>query len=1053
MSSRDQQQKGNEMLNEKEFENSRVENLPDNIEESLSMLRNIQITLNKENHLNVARILSLELDNKSSIRVKYEIDGDSLEIFLQKRRSCLRENQITHIFSQIVQGYLHLKKLNIIYNNLNIQNIFIKQIHRTNNFLVKVQIQQQNQISNYSQVIINDLAEKSIQQNAENKNQTFYHNEKNQIYFLGIILEQLCFGTKSQNQSGLNKSVQSQDQQLPSKLQQLIQQMIVDDDQKRISWNELIIHQDLQLTYLLLHQRYFIDLNVVKNEEYFCTFDLKNEYLNLLTKRIDTNLHQNEIEFVRQMKSKGSLQNIIEYIEIIEEYPFTYFIMENWEFNLYEYINDRQFQLTLAEILQFLQQILKAYLEVQALNIVKVKLNPQNITVKWNQNNQILFKILLIGQLKQFTLGDKSHIDMLHYDAPEIILGSTQNQQSDIFSLGAILHYITYGKNVYPSELQNFQDLKEYLKTIQQNGFVCQKPFKYFNDFYLQLIDEMLKYSSQSRIDWDNLAKKVIIVLQKSHIIYGQINYVQMNQEEKEHFRKISKILKQPLKKSDKLKYIDQLLDLHPYNKSLYYQKGIGKLFLGQLLYGMRDLLQSIECFDQAIQINPKNESAYRMKSHLLFTLGRGEDQIKCIEDLIRNNPKFDNYNLKALSLLQMGKVDELIECCDQIIQLDLKDYLGYEVKALFLQRLTLYDEAIKYYKLKFSLQPHSCDLINIAECLHHLGKNDEANTHYDQAIQQKSDESYYYQSKAKFLSQLGKLDEAINILDLGIKTNPKDPIFYSIKVQLKDIGRQDDVINCLEQGIQYNPGNIKFLLQNAQFVKQIYKYQEAIKYLDQAILLNPKDVNNYYEKSICLQALNLNDDALICFNWAIQFNPHDDKLFMKKGELLKDIRRYDEAILCLNTALQINPTLFYCYILKGQCLQFLGNYEEALNIFTFALQLDPNSTCCYGYKGNCLMELKKYEEAIKQFKEAISIYNDNSNDFYRIAKCLQYLRNYDEAINYFNQAIQLNPMEHYYYFEKCLKFDNIQQKIVQKNRRKMRKQNFEKKSDQHLVF
>ncbi|CAD8136060.1 unnamed protein product [Paramecium pentaurelia] len=1014
----DQQQEVNQREKEKQFENNKIEKQTNNNEQSLTMLRNIQIILNKDHHhLNVARILSWELDNQSSIEVQYETNGNSLEVFLQKRRSPLQENQIINIFSQILQGYHHLKKLNIIHNNLKVDNIFIKQIHRENTFIVK--------ISNYIQTIISDLPEISISQNAENNKDISQCNEKSEIYSLGIILQQLCYGTRFQNKQELtnqsikqieNSQIQSQEKLQSENLLQLIQKMIIDDNLKRISWNELITNQDLQPTYLILQQRYFIDLNLIKNEEYFCTFDLQNENLNLLTKRIETNINQNEIEDIRLMKSKGKFENIIEYIEIIEEYPFTYLIMEYWDQKLYEYANDRQFQFTQAELLKFLQEIMKAYLEVQALNFVQVKLNPQNIVTKWNDNYQITFKIFLTGQLKLFTFGNKSPIDMFHFDAPEMILGSTLHQQSYIFSIGAILHYITYGKYVYPSELQNVQELKEFLNNFNQEGFLCLKPFKYFNDLYLQLIDEMLIYSVQSRIEWESLTKKVILILQKSHIIYGQIKQVQMNKEEKEHFHKITMILKKPLKNNDKLKYYDELLDLNPYNQSLYYKKGTQKLFLGYLLYGMRYILQAIECFDQAIKINPKKESAYRMKSYLLSMIGRSQDQIKCQEELIKINPKLDNYRSKALTLRDMSKVDEVIECCDEAIQLDPKDQFAYEMKAVFLKDLQLYDEAIYAYEQLFTLSPNSWDLIVIAECLHIQGRFDEANKKYDEAIQFKPDNTYHYQSKAKFLSKIGKLDEAIEILDKGIETNPNDLTIYSIKVEfLKGLGRQEDAIKCLEIGIKQNPGDIKFLLQQAQFLQQIQKYQEAIEYFDQAILLNPQDTTNYLDKASCLRYLDRYDDAIKCYDWAIQFNPHKDNLFMQKGELLKDIGRYNEAIQCFNTALQIDSNLSYCYVLKGQCLQYQGNYQEALNAYNSALKIDPNESCYFDYKGNCLMLLKQYGEAIKEFNESISIYNGNFLNFYNIAKCLQYLGKYDEAIEYYDKAIQLNSMGYYH--------------------------------------
>ncbi|MBO0440759.1 ankyrin repeat domain-containing protein [Candidatus Enterococcus ikei] len=142
--------------------------------------------------------------------------------------------------------------------------------------------------------------------------------------------------------------------------------------------------------------------------------------------------------------------------------------------------------------------------------------------------------------------------------------------------------------------------------------------------------------------------------------------------------------------------------------------------------------------------------------------------------------------------------------------------YLGYTY-----QRLKEYQRAIEYYEKGLRLDNEFA--FYVGNSYRMMGEVDKALQTYDQAI--KTDQSFFYRyHKSNFLRELGRHEEAIQLMDRLIKDYPNRVDFYFHKANsLRSLNRHQEAIEAMEQAIKINPENPLFsehLEQSLQLVK-----------------------------------------------------------------------------------------------------------------------------------------------------------------------------------------------------------------------------------------
>ena len=243
----------------------------------------------------------------------------------------------------------------------------------------------------------------------------------------------------------------------------------------------------------IVKKGFYGNLYRVKDLEKDEIVDIK-EY-NKLNKNIDQNklkeFFVNEVQNLKEMN--GKINHSLKYREHFEDKLNYYVVRDYYDYTLMELIEEYKLnnkKIEINFIKKIFQQLNIAFKELLKNHIVHRNIKPDNILIKYLDEEKINFDIFLGGYTKSFKYNDfeddlkKTLLGTPAFIAPEILQNAQYHNNCDLFSIGMTL-YMLYWKN--------FNHL---------NMFI-QKIIKIVEDLQLDdLIRKLLEKDPNKRITW-----------------------------------------------------------------------------------------------------------------------------------------------------------------------------------------------------------------------------------------------------------------------------------------------------------------------------------------------------------------------------------------------------------------------------------------------------------------------------------------------------------------------------------------------------------------------
>ena len=310
-----------------------------------------------------------------------------------------------------------------------------------------------------------------------------------------------------------------------------------------------------------------------------------------------------------------------------------------------------------------------------------------------------------------------------------------------------------------------------------------------------------------------------------------------------------------------------------------WYQKGQGLARNGSLL-------DAVQAYDKAIDINPGNLDARLNKAIALHQAGKINESITVRDEAVKEairylgdlNQSVQAFN-KAIEAVTSNSPAELAEAWDQrgFILADLAGPLG--------NNMSMYEEAIKYFDRAAELDPQrkeawifKCSVLDTR-----LNRSDEALLAYDKAIEldganaeDNESLSNAWSGKGTALAELGRYNESFEAFDKAIELNPQASAFVWLSKgdALNQSGRYEEAAEAYDEVVEQNLESTKALAAHAYGSKgdalsALGKYDEAVIAYGKAIEqypLEPMGAQTWYRKGIALQALGRTSEAYAAF-------------------------------------------------------------------------------------------------------------------------------------------------------------------------------------------
>jgi len=278
---------------------------------------------------------------------------------------------------------------------------------------------------------------------------------------------------------------------------------------------------------------------------------------------------------------------------------------------------------------------------------------------------------------------------------------------------------------------------------------------------------------------------------------------------------------------------------------------------------------EAIECFDEAIKINPMFELPWVNKGLALFNLKDYEKASECFEKAIEINPKFGGaWENRGKALINLGRNEEALECLNKAIEYEPENWSAWDNKGRALFNLKKYEEAIKCFDKVLEVNPEYVEVLKL---------------------------------KVLALGGLGKFDEAITCYDNLIKIHPENTDFLMDKgLMLCETKRFEEAIGCFDNVLGINHSNIDAWILRGFALSEVGKHKEAIECCDKVLDMEPNHGVAWYNKACFESKMGNVDNAISCLEKAIQFN----ELFIDSARAEKDFEnlKTDERFIKLIT-------------------------------------------------------------------------------------------------------------------------------------------------------
>jgi tetratricopeptide (TPR) repeat protein len=119
------------------------------------------------------------------------------------------------------------------------------------------------------------------------------------------------------------------------------------------------------------------------------------------------------------------------------------------------------------------------------------------------------------------------------------------------------------------------------------------------------------------------------------------------------------------------------------------------------------DWQESIDCFERALKINPRDVQSWFGKGISLVQLERRKEALECFDRAIEINPlKWDVWTSKGLVLNQLGRMMEALDCYDNALELNSRDEQLWTHRGESSERLGRFEEALDCFTNALEINP-----------------------------------------------------------------------------------------------------------------------------------------------------------------------------------------------------------------------------------------------------------------------------------------------------------------------------------------------------------
>lgn len=431
---------------------------------------------------------------------------------------------------------------------------------------------------------------------------------------------------------------------------------------------------------------------------------------------------------------------------------------------------------------------------------------------------------------------------------------------------------------------------------------------------------------------------------------------------------------------------------------------------LGDVYSYQGNYVSAIECFRQALDLDPENEQLEMRLAMVLARLDKKSEAIKVLEALLKRHPEAtvarlslarfysekglndqanaayqqildqdpgqQNAALEYGKLLEQTDVDTAIEIYRNVLSHNpLAAAVRQRLAQIYLSREQL-EKALEQFQAVRKQYPDNLQIVERIAFIHleleHWAEAEAALRGMPEDSEHQ-DQNRYYLSMA--LSGQGKVEEALQVLEPVSKTSSIYPDAVLQRAYLNSrIGQNVQAVSVLRQALEEGFEQVDMYYYLAVFLGEQKEYEQAREVVLSGIENHPEDTRLLYQLGIADEKLGDRKAAVESMERILELDSdHADALnFLAYHQAEKGLD-LDLALSRARKALKLKPSGYVVDTL-GWILFKMGRFAESRVQLEEALRLQPEDAVIAEHLGDVYRELKLWREAGKVYRRALEI-------------------------------------------------------------------------------
>jgi len=383
-----------------------------------------------------------------------------------------------------------------------------------------------------------------------------------------------------------------------------------------------------------------------------------------------------------------------------------------------------------------------------------------------------------------------------------------------------------------------------------------------------------------------------------------------------EAYRQLARVWTQLQKRETATEYWYQAFKIEPNWATAEEHVSLGNNLVEQAKFD-----RAIECYSQAIQIDPTFSIAYHNLGEMLFREKRWEDAIANYRKAIEIHPNaFESYHSLGKTWAAQGELDRAIACHRKSIEIN-PNYA------------------------------RAC--LNLGNILAQKGEFDSAINCYRQAININGNSAWAHNYLGEALAQKKLWPESIICYHQAIDINPSIPWFYiNLGIALTCEKSWNEAVAAYLHAVQIEP-NLTGINQRLGYV--LRKLSESG--LDNTIL------------SYC-QGIEVLGNGKT-YHKLLGIELEGTEFYLNLGNSLAKQKQLEGAIVFYSMALQIEPNAAEVVAKLDEARRKQQDLYAQIATYRHQIAIAPNNSQAYNDLGNILPQLGELEEAISCHQKA----------------------------------------------------------------------------------